>query len=132
MAVVGGYVGTENTLWNSLSGGADAVISFALIGAFVAISFKFLPDAIVTWRAVALGAGLTTVLLYLGKFAIGQYLATAGATSVYGAAGSLVMLVLWIYYSAQILFFGAEFTQVYADHIGTPIVPTASAERITR
>lgn len=131
MAAVGGYVGTENQLWTSLSGGFDSLISFAVVLAFVVISFKFLPDAKVAWRAVVSGALLTTLLLSLGKFAIGRYLATAGITTVYGAAGSLVMLVLWIYYSAQILFFGAEFTQLYAEYIGLPIQPSATAERIT-
>lgn len=130
LATIGGYVGLKSSLWTSLSGGADSLISFAVICALVAISFKFLPDAKVAWIAVAWGAVLTTVLLSLGKFAIGRYLSTAGVTSVYGAAGSLVMLVLWIYYSAQILFFGAEFTQVYAQHIGRPIEPSANAERI--
>jgi membrane protein len=132
MAAVGGYVGKENSVWKSLSGGVDPLIAFGLVFAFVAISFKFLPDAKVAWGAVGLGALLTTLLLSLGKFAIGRYLATAGVTTVYGAAGSLVMLVLWIYYSAQILFFGAEFTQLYAEHIGRPVQPSANAERIPR
>lgn len=129
-ATVGGFVGTKSLLWTSLSGGADSLISFAVVCALVAISFKLLPAAKVAWIAAAWGAVLTTGLLSLGKFAIGRYLATAAITSVYGAAGSLVMLVLWIYYSAQILFFGAEFTQVYAEHIGRPIKPSANAERV--
>lgn len=131
MTSIGGYVGAENIAWKSLSGGADSLTSLMVVFALVAISFKFLPDVKVAWRAVALGAILTTLLLSLGKFAISRYLATAGITTVYGAAGSLVMLVLWIYYSAQILFFGAEFTQLYAAHIGWPIEPSANAERIT-
>jgi membrane protein len=130
MAAIGGFLGEENLLWTSFSGGVDWLISFTVIFALVAISFKFLPDAKVAWRAVALGALLTTLLLSLGKFAIGRYLSTAGITTVYGAAGSLVMLVLWIYYSAQILFFGAEFTQLYAEHIGRPIEPASDAERV--
>lgn len=130
MATVGGYLGKNNSLWMSLSNGANSGLSFVVVCVLVAISFKFLPDAKVAWIAVAWGAVLTTLLLSLGKFAIGRYLATAGITSVYGAAGSLVMLVLWIYYSAQILFFGAEFTQEYAQYIGRPIEPSSDAECI--
>ena len=77
-----------------------------------------------TTEIVRTGLQLATVLLSLGKFAIGRYLATAGVTSVYGAAGSLVMLVLWIYYSAQILLLGAEVTHVYANKQGSRLEPS--------
>jgi membrane protein len=82
---------------------------------FAAI-FKVLPDVHIAWRDVWLGAAMTALLFSAGKYLLGLYLANAG--SVYGAAGSLVVFLLWVYYSAQILFMGAEFTQVYARGSG--------------
>jgi hypothetical protein len=84
--------------------------------------FKFLPDAEIAWRDVWLGAFVTALLFSLGKFLIGLYLGNSTVGSSFGAAGSLVLLLLWIYYSAQILLFGAEFTQVYANKFGSKIV----------
>ena len=82
-----------------------------------------LPDAQIAWRDVWLGAFVTSILFSLGKTAIGIYLGNSGVASTFRAAGSLVLLLIWIYYSAQILFFGAEFTQVYANKYGSKIVP---------
>jgi uncharacterized BrkB/YihY/UPF0761 family membrane protein len=81
--------------------------------------FRYLPDIDIEWRDVWLGAAFTSVLFAIGKFAIGLYLGKASIGSAYGAAGSLVILLVWVYYSSQILFFGAEFTQVYAQHHGS-------------
>ena len=92
--------------------------------------FKFLPDVKIAWRDVWIGAAVTAVLFAIGKFLIGLYLGHSSATSVFGAAGSLVVLLLWIYYSAQILFFGAEFTQVYARRYGSRIVPDEHAVKV--
>jgi membrane protein len=103
-------------------------ISFALTTALFAIVFKVLPDAYVRWRDVWAGAFLTALLFSLGRFAFGLYLARSSVTSVYGAAGSIVVVLLWIYYSAQILFLGAEFTQVYAGRHGRAIRPKPNAE----
>jgi membrane protein len=96
-----------------------------------ALIFKLLPDARVAWRDVWIGAALTTALFLIGKALIGAYLGRSSYGSAYGAAGSLVVLVVWIYYSSQILFFGAEFTQVYANRYGTRIIPAADAEPVT-
>lgn len=90
------------------------VISFIVITVMFAAIYKVLPDVKIDWRDVWIGAAVTALLFTIGKFAIGLYLGRSSPASAYGAAGSLVVLLLWIYYSAQILFFGAEFTQVYA------------------
>lgn len=89
--------------------------------------FKFLPDAEIDWRDVWLGAFVTALLFSFGKTFIGIYLGNSAVASSFGTAGSLILLLLWIYYSAQILFFGAEFTQVYANKYGLKIVPEDEA-----
>ena len=94
-------------------------LSMLLSTAFFAIIFHLLPDAALRWRDVWLGALVTAILFTLGKSLIGLYLGRAGTTAFYGAAGSLVLLLLWIYYSTQILLVGAEFTQVYARYFGS-------------
>jgi membrane protein len=95
------------------------VISLGVITVLFAMIFRFLPDIRIAWRDVWLGAAFTSVLFVIGKFALGFYLGRAATTSSYGAAGSLVVLLLWVYYSAQILFFGAEVTQVWARQHGS-------------
>src|SRR5215216_2096545 len=104
----------------------NLVISIGVITVLFALIFKFLPDAEIAWRDVWLGAFVTAILFSLGKFLIGIYLGNSSVTSSFGAAGSLVLLLVWIYYSAQILFFGAEFTQVYANNYGSRIVSEAA------
>jgi membrane protein len=98
---------------------ANVVISFLVITLLFAMMMRYLPDARIRWRDVKIGAVLTSVLFTLGKLLLGLYLGRATVSSSYGAAGSLVVLLIWVYYSAQIFFFGAEFTQVYAEHIRT-------------
>lgn len=95
------------------------VVSFALAALLFAAIFRVLPDLKIAWRDVWLGAILTSLLFVLGKWALGVYLGKAAVGSSYGAAGSLVILLIWVYWSAQILFFGAEFTQVYARTHGS-------------
>jgi membrane protein len=107
------------------------VISFAVVTLLFALLFKFLPDAKVAWGDVWLGAVVTALLFTIGKELIGIYLGRSAVASTYGAAGSLVVLLLWIYYSGQILFFGAEFTQVYANMFGSRIVPAEGATHIS-
>ncbi|MDB5478329.1 MAG: ribonuclease [Alphaproteobacteria bacterium] len=107
------------------------IISFAVISLLFAVIFKYLPDAKVAWRDVWTGAIITAFLFTVGKFAIGLYLGHSAFGSSYGAAGSLVVILVWIYYSSQILFFGAEFTQVYANRFGDKIVPAPTAEKVT-
>jgi membrane protein len=102
-------------------------LSFVVVTGLFALIFKVLPDAKVAWRDVWVGAALTSILFTVGKFALGLYLGKSNVASAYGAAGSLVLVLLWVYYSAQILLYGAEFTQVYANQVGERIVPTPDA-----
>lgn len=95
------------------------VISFGLVTVLFAVIFRYLPDVRVAWRDVWFGAAFTSLLFVIGKFALGLYIGKTAADSTYGAAGSLVVVLLWVYWSAQILFFGAEFTQVYARTHGS-------------
>ena len=103
------------------------MLSFGIVTFLFAAMFKVLPDAVVVWHDVLIGGMVTSLLFAIGKLLIGLYLGHSGAASTYGAAGSLVVLLLWIYYSAQILFFGAEFTQLYANRYGSQIQPSAKA-----
>lgn len=98
-------------------------ITFAVITALFAVIFKVLPDARIRWRDVIVGSIATAILFMLGKFAIGFYLGASKVGSTYGAAGSIVIILLWVYYSAAILYFGAEFTRVYVQHFGARIYP---------
>lgn len=115
----------------------DNTIISLVLGLFVpttafALIFKALPDAQVAWRDVWLGALVTAVLFAAGNSLIGIYLRFSGTASAYGAAGSLIVLLLWIYYSAQIFFYGAEFTQVFANRYGSKVVPAGNAVAIRR
>ncbi len=91
------------------------IVSFAVITVLFALMFKFVPAVHIDWRDVIVGAIGTALLFTIGKFLLGLYLGKASVGSAYGAAGSLVAIIVWVYYSAQIFFFGAEFTRVYAD-----------------
>ena len=95
------------------------VISFGIITVLFALIFKYLPHTHVAWRDVWSGAAVTSGLFVIGKFLLGLYIGKAAVGSAYGAAGSLVVILIWVYWSAQILFFGAEFTQVYARSHGS-------------
>ncbi len=102
---------------------ASFLFSFAIITLLFALIFKFLPDAETAWRDVWLGSAVTALLFAIGKLAIDLYVKNSNFTSTYGIAASLVIILLWVYYTGQILFFGAEFTQVYAKAFGKGIVP---------
>jgi membrane protein len=106
-------------------------VSLGIITVLFAMILKVLPDARIAWRDVWLGGFITALLFNLGKFLLGFYLGRSSVTSAYGAAGSLVIILLWVYYSAQILFFGAELTRVYADHFGSHVKAAAGAELLT-
>jgi membrane protein len=110
-------------LWQALNFG----FSFCMITALFALIFKYVPDVQIRWSDVWVGAAMTALLFTIGKSLLGVYLGKASFNSSYGAAGSLVVLVVWVYYSAQILFLGAEFTQVQARHRGRLLKPTAKA-----
>jgi membrane protein len=108
------------------------IISLGLITLLFALIFKFIPDAEIAWRNVWLGAALTAVLFTIGKTVIGIYLGQTEVSSTFGAAGSLAVLMIWIYYSSQILFLGAEFTQVYAKRTGVRPPPDENAVKVKR
>jgi membrane protein len=106
------------------------IFDLAVIILLFAIIFKFLPDAKIQWRDVWIGAAMTAAFFAIGKWALGLYLGSGSAASAYGAASSLITLLLWVYYSSQILLFGAEFTQVYASQAGRGIAPDEQAIRV--
>lgn len=112
-------------LWSLL----DWLVSLAIITLLFAAIFKVLPDARISWRSVWVGALVTALLFVLGKWLLGLYLSRAGIAGAYGAAGSLVVLLLWVFYSAQILLMGGEFTQVFARRTGEGIHPDEGAVR---
>ena len=105
----------------------NAVVSFAIVTVLFAAMYKYVPDVAIEWRDVWIGAGVTALLFTIGKVLIGLYLGRGSVASAYGAAGSLVVLLVWVYYSAQILFFGAEFTKVYAKSYGSGLKPERDA-----
>ena len=126
--VLGNVLGATAVLVHAL----DLIISFGFVTALFAMIYKYLPDVRIEWRDVWVGAALTSLLFTIGKFLIGLYLGTSGVTSTYGAAGSLISVLLWVYYSSLIFFLGAEFTQVYARAYGSGVVPAENAEPISR
>jgi len=106
-----------------------SIFDLAVVVLLFASIFKFLPDVKIQWRDVWIGAVMTAIFFAIGKWALGLYLGSGTAASAYGAASSLITLLLWIYYSSQILLFGAEFTQVYAARAGRALVPDKYAVR---
>jgi membrane protein len=120
---IGGLVAdAEVLLWI-----VNFVISFLIFAVFFALIFKVIPDVEITWRDVWIGAVITALLFKIGEYALGFYFERSDPTSAFGAAGSVILLLLWVYYSAQILFLGAEFTQVYATELGSGIKPDRDA-----
>jgi membrane protein len=105
----------------------NVAITFIVISVLFGIMFKFLPDVKIKWKDVRSGAFFTALLFLLGKYLIGLYIQHFANSSMYGAAGSIILLLLWIYYSSAILFIGAEFTQVYAEAVGSSIEPAEYA-----
>ena len=101
----------------------DWVVSFVVLTVLFAFIFKVLPSVPLHWGDVTIGAVATSLLFAAGKFLLGVYLGKAGFTDTYGAAGSLVIVLVWVYYSAQVLFLGAEFTRAYACRFGSMCVP---------
>jgi membrane protein len=108
------------------------IFDLAIIVLLFGMIFRYLPDAKIAWRDVWTGAALTAILFLIGKFLLGLYLGSGAAGSAYGAASSLVTLLLWVFYSAQILLFGAEFTKVYANTYGSSVQPEEHAARVER
>jgi membrane protein len=114
-------------LWEALRW----LVSMSLLTLLFATVYKILPDVKIGWRDVWVGAATTAVLFTIGNYLIGLYLGRSSVASTYGAAGSLVIILLWVYYSSQILLFGAEFTRVYAAKYGHPIGPSDNAIPMT-
>lgn len=112
-----------DVLWQLL----NIVITLGVLTLLFAMMYKVLPDAKVAWKDVWTGAFVTAVLFSVGKVALGVYIGNGSVGSAYGAASFLLILLVWIYYSAQILFFGAELTQVYASRYGSRIIPAEYA-----
>jgi len=110
--------------------GVYLILDFAVVVLLFAMIFKFLPDVNIQWRDVWIGAVITAILFGIGKWLLGFYLGSGAAGSAYGAASSLITLLLWVYYSSQILLFGAEFTQVYAQQAGRELEPSHYAIRV--
>ncbi|HEY0655369.1 MAG TPA: YihY/virulence factor BrkB family protein [Chryseosolibacter sp.] len=107
--------------------GINYLLLFGIISVLFTIIFKVLPDARIRWRDAYVGACFTSVLFMIGKFAIGFYLGNSDVSATFGAAASLIILLLWVYYTSIILFFGAEFTKVYTLNFGGGIVPEDTA-----
>ena len=128
--------GVSQYVQSVLSGGivialaVYVIFDFAVVVVLFAMIFKFLPDVKVQWRDVWLGAVMTAIFFGIGKWLLGLYLGSGAAGSAYGAASSLITLLLWVYYSSQILLFGAEFTQVYADRAGRGVRPDEYVVRV--
>ncbi len=116
LAAAGGYLIERWPQYNLIVTGVNFVLPLLVSWALFAVMFKVLPDVRLRWRDVLPGAALTAALFVVGKFAIGFYLGQGRFSTAYGAAGSVLIILVWIYYSAQILFFGAEFTRVYVRH----------------
>src|SRR5438270_5216288 len=110
--------------------GVYSIFDLAVVVLLFALIFKYLPDVKIQWRDVWIGAVMTAIFFAIGKWALGLYLGSGTAASAYGAASSLITLLLWIYYSSQILLFGAEFTQVYAERAGGGMKPDEYAVRV--
>lgn len=132
LSAIGAYLSHTlpggETLWQVL----NLLISLAITSVLFGLIFKVLPDVEIHWRDVWVGAIATALLFTLGKFAIGLYVGRSSVASPFGAAGSVVALVVWVYYSAQILFFGAELTRIWAKHHGADIKPTKNAVAVER
>jgi membrane protein len=114
------------TIWQAV----NMVVSLAVIAGLFALIFKVLPDVRLPWRDVLIGGFWTSLFFAFGKLAIGLYLGRSGVSTAYGAAGSVIALLLWVYYSAQIVLFGAELTRAYAEYRGRRPPPKAAARRV--
>jgi membrane protein len=133
ITALGGYlkawVPEFDLVWESV----NSVLTFAVVGVMFAALFRYVPDVKIAWRDVWTGAAITAALFVLGKFLLGFYIGRSAFASAYGAAGSLVIVLLWVFYSAQIFYFGAEFTRAFARRHGThrAVAPQNASPRET-
>jgi membrane protein len=108
----------------------DIFVSFGFVTLLFALIYKYVPDVEIEWRDVWVGAALTSILFTIGKYLIGLYIGTSGVSSTFGAAGSLITILVWVYYSSLIFFLGAEFTRVYATQYGSGVAPAENAQQM--
>lgn len=127
IAALGTWWGPMFGAWETLAQAVNFVLSLALVTGMFALIYRFMPDVEIQWHDVWVGAAVTALLFTIGKFAIGLYIGKSSVASGFGAAGSLAVLLLWVYYSAQIFLLGAEFTRVYAHQYGSRRARTAAA-----
>jgi membrane protein len=127
LSAINEYLSTIPLLSNLVLQILNLLISLGLITLLFALIFKFIPDIEISWRSVWLGAFITAVLFTVGKQLIGLYLGRSDIGNTFGAAGSLALIMIWVYYSSQILFLGAEFTQVFAKRYGNQARPDEHA-----
>ena len=106
----------------------DILVSFGFVTLLFALIYKYVPDVEIQWRDVWVGAALTSILFTIGKYLIGLYIGTSGVGSTFGAAGSLITILVWVYYSSLIFFLGVEFTRVYATQYGSGVAPAENAQ----
>lgn len=132
LASFGSFVGGLVTEAEILLWILNFIISFGVFMLLFALIFKTIPDIKIAWRDVLVGAAITALLFKIGEYALGFYFERSDPTSAFGAAGSIILLLLWIYYSAQIIFLGAEFTEVYARRVGSGVQPKEDAVPLTR
>lgn len=132
LASFGNFIGGLVTEAEILLWIVNFVISFGIFMLLFALIFKTIPDIEIAWRDVLIGAAITALLFKIGEYALGFYFDRSDPTSAFGAAGSIILLLLWVYYSAQIIFLGAEFTEVYARRLGSGVRPKEGAVAITR
>jgi membrane protein len=131
LTAFGDFLGRYVSGQAALLQGLELAFSLATITVLFTIIFKFLPDVKIAWRDVWLGGFLTAILFEIGKYLIGFYIAKSTLASVYGGMGSLIIVLLWVYYSSQIVFFGAQFTRLYAGQFGTKPRPLTGAKLVT-
>lgn len=132
LAVLSGYIGEKGLIPVIFLWMIENILSLTVTTVLFGMIFKFLPDARISWRDVRTGALVTAVLFAIGKVLIGIYLGNGNVASAYGAAGAIVVIILWVNYSSLILFFGAEFTRVYSTRLGRGIVPNDYAVQVVR
>lgn len=131
VAALGSWASQRLPLPEAVLHAMNLGVSFLVFALLFALIFKYVPDVKIAWRDVWIGAVATAFLFTVGKFLIGLYLGHSSLASSYGAAGSLAVILVWVYYSAQILFLGAEFTQVYAKMYGSSVKPSENAQPVT-
>ena len=123
-AMLSGFLGDATFVAHAI----DILVSFGFVTLLFALIYKYVPDVEIQWRDVWVGAALTSILFTIGKYLIGLYIGTSGVGSTFGAAGSLITILVWVYYSSLIFFLGAEFTRVYATQYGSGVAPAENAQ----